>query len=464
MLNLPPALLRAEIEAELAYRKLALYRPYPKQVEFHRLGLSHRERLLMAGNQLGKTLAGGAEAAMHLTGRYPAGWVGRVWQRPIIMWAASNTGESTRDTVERMLLGRAGARGTGMIPAECIADLTASRGAADAIATARIRHVSGGTSVLVFKTYDQGRERWQGETLDAAWFDEEPPPEIYDEGLTRTNATGGIVWITFTPLMGMTDVVGRFFPEPTTPDRAMVLMTIEDVLHYTLEQRERIIASYPEHEREARARGIPTLGSGRVFPVPETMLREPAPEIPVWWRRICGLDFGHGDHPTAAVWLALNPETDTVHVYDAYRNKDPGIVLHAAALRARGDWIPIAWPHDGLQTDRVSSETVAGHYRNAGCKLLGEHATHADGGIGVEAGLVDMLERMRTGRLRVAEHLADWWEEFRLYHRKDGKLVKVRDDLMSATRYGVMMLRSAVAEPDTRRRRAPDAPYDPLRW
>lgn len=466
MLEVEPAALRAEIEGELAYRMLELYRPYAKQLAFHAAGQASRERLFLAGNQLGKTRSAGAETAMHLTGRYPATWPGRVWQRPVVMWAASETGELTRDTVERVLLGRAGKRGTGLIPAECIVDLTASRGAADAVATARIRHTSGGVSLLVFKSYDQGRERWQGETLDGAWMDEEPPAEIYDEGLTRTNATGGMVWLTCTPLQGMTDVIGRFFPVPNTPDRNLTMMTIEDAEHYTREDRERIIASYPEHEREARARGIPVLGSGRVFPVPETMLREPAPPIPRWWRRLAALDFGHGDHPTAAVWIAHDPETDTAHIYDAYRNKEPGIVQHAAALRARGDWIPVAWPHDGMQTDRVSAETIAGHYRKAGCALLRSHATHADGGIGVEAGIVDMLERMRTGRLRVAEHLADWWEEFRLYHRKDGRLVKLRDDLMSATRYGLMMLRHAQPEPDSRRRTQVQAEggYDPHRW
>ena len=466
MLDLPPELLRAAVADELSYRRLELYRPYPKQRLFHGKGITHRERLFLAGNQLGKTLSAGAEAAMHLTGRYPYQWSGRVWQRGVTGWAASETGELTRDTVERMLLGRAGKRGAGMVPAECIVDLTASRGTADAVATARIRHTSGGTSLLVFKSYDQGRERWQGETLDFCWFDEEPPSDIYDEGLTRTNATGGIVWLTCTPLQGMTEVIGRFFPVPNTPDRDLTMMTIEDAEHYSPEQRERIIASYPEHEREARARGIPVLGSGRVFPVAEAMIREPAPQIPRWWRRIGALDFGHGDHPTAAVWLAYDPEADTIHVYDAYRNKEPGIVMHAAAVRARGEWIPIAWPHDGLQTDRVSAETIAGHYRAQGCRLLGGHATHADGGIGVEAGLVDMLERMRAGRLRVAEHLADWWEEYRLYHRKDGKLVKVRDDLMSATRYGVMMLRAAITEPDPQRRTVPQASgeYDPQRW
>ncbi len=463
--GLAPELLRAEIEEELAHRMLELYRPYAKQRAFHAAGVTHRERLFLAGNQLGKTRAGGMETALHLTGRYPHDWEGRRWQRPVVGWAASETGEVTRDTVERVLMGRAGRRGTGTIPADAILDMTAGRGAADALATVKVRHTSGGVSTLVFKSYDQGRERWQGDTLDFVWCDEEPPEDVYDEGLTRTNATGGIVWTTCTPLKGMTKVVERFFPVPGTPDRHLTMMTIEDAEHYSQADRERIILSYPEHEREARARGIPVLGSGRVFPIAESLLREPAIELPKWWPRLAAIDFGHGDHPTAAVWLAHDTEADVVHVYDAYRNRDPGIVLHAAAIKARGGWLPVAWPHDGMQTDRVSAQTIAGHYRVQGLKLLANHATHKDGGIGVEAGLMDMLERMRSGRWKVAEHLADWWEEYRLYHRKDGLLVKVRDDLMSASRYGLMMIRHAQREPDPYRTRgAPAESYSPLAW
>lgn len=465
-LDIPPALLLREIEGELSYRALETYRPYARQRLFHGAGVTHRERAFLAGNQLGKTKAGGMEAAMHLTGRYPAWWEGRRWQRPVFAWAGSDTGETTRDTVERVLMGRASARGTGTIPPEAIVDTMASRGAADALASVRVRHVSGGTSQLVFKTYDQGRGRWQGETLDWVWLDEEPPADIYDEALTRTNATGGMLMLTATPLLGMTDVIGRYWPKPSSADRHLTVMTIDHAEHYTAAERERIVAAYPEHEREARANGIPTLGSGRVFPVAESLLREPGQRLPAWWRRIVGLDLGHGDHPTAAVWLAHDPEADVVHVYDAYRNRDPGIELHAAALRARGAWIPVAWPADGMQGDRVSGQTVASHYRAAGCTLLPTHATHPDGGVGVEAGLIDMLERMRSGRWKVAEHLADWWDEFRVYHRADGKLVKRADDLMSASRYACMMLRFARPEPDPRQhaRLQADGDYDPTRW
>jgi Terminase RNaseH-like domain/Terminase large subunit, T4likevirus-type, N-terminal len=220
-------------------------------------------------------------------------------------------------------------------------------------------------------------------------------------------------------------------------------MTIDDVEHYTPEQRAQIIASYPAHEREARASGVPTMGSGRVFPVAEDVIKvEPFP-IPKHWPQIIGIDFGW-DHPFGAARLAWDRDADVVTVTGCYRKSEAVPAIHVAAVRPWGEWIPCSWPHDGLQHDKGSGEQLASQYRTAGLNMLTERATHAEGGNGVEAGIMDMLERMETGRFKVFSNLNDWFEEFRLYHRKDGQIVKLRDDLMSATRYGVMMLRHAV--------------------
>lgn len=230
--------------------------------------------------------------------------------------------------------------------------------------------------------------------------------------------------------------------------RAVIRMTIDDAEHYTPEQRAAIIASYPAHEREARAKGIPTLGSGRIFPIEESLVAVDAVDIPRHWAVLGGIDFGW-DHPTAAVKIAWDRDADCIYVVAAYRVKEQTPVIHAAALKAWGKSLKWAWPHDGLQHDKGSGEQLAELYRLQGLELLPERATFDDGSNGVEAGLMDMLDRMQTGRLKVSKHLAEWFDEFRLYHRKDGKVVKERDDLMSATRYAIMMLR--FAEPETKR-------------
>ena len=445
------------------------YRPYPKQKDFHASGgpLHVRERLLKAGNQVGKTWSAGFEHAMHLTGRYPDWWAGATFDEPTIGWAASETSQGTRDTVQRILLGQVGSWGTGAIPRDAIKEIKrAAHGVPDAVETVLVRHggggdVQAGTSRITIKTYDQGRLRWQGETLDFVWFDEEPPEDIYFEGLTRTNARGGIVTLTFTPLKGMSEVVRRFLQEKPA-GTVVTNMTIHDAAHYTPEQRQAIIATYPAHEREARINGTPTLGSGRIFALADEVVAEPQIQIQPHWPRISGMDFGW-DHPTAAVWLAWDRDNDVVHLYDAYRVSEATPLIHSVAIKARGDWIPVAWPHDGLQHDKGSGEALADQYRKHGLNMLKDKATHApkkgeeegSGGNGVEAGLMDMLDRMQTGRFKVAKHLTDWFEEFRLYHREDGKVVKLADDLMSATRYALMMLRHAKVPNPPRSKRMP---------
>lgn len=208
--------LLAERQRRINRNRLATYRPYTKQREFHDAGATYRERLLMAGNQLGKTFSGAAEVAYHLTGKYPDWWTGRRWERPVRWWAGSKTGEVTRDGVQRLLVGEPKDTtrwGEGMIPGDALIDHSRRQGVPDALDSVLVRHVSGAVSTLGFKSYDQGREKWQGETLDVVWFDEEPPMDIYMEGLTRTNATGGMVYLTFTPLLGMSDVVHMFITD-----------------------------------------------------------------------------------------------------------------------------------------------------------------------------------------------------------------------------------------------------------
>lgn len=440
------------METEKARRlntnRLRFYRPYDKQREFHAAGATHRERLFLAGNQLGKTVAGAAEVAMHLTGRYPEWWEGKRYDRPNIWLAGSESYELTRDGVQRLLVGPPDKEeewGTGFIPADAIVNRTRRMGVSNALDSITVRHVSGGASTLLFKAYEQGRGKWQANTVDGVWFDEEAPEDVYIEGITRTNATRGIILMTFTPLLGMSTVVGRFLMEDS-PDRIVTTMTIDDAEHYSPEERARIIASYPPHEREARTKGIPSLGSGLIFPVlEEEIVIDPIP-IPPHWVQIGGLDFGW-DHPTAAAHLAWDRDADVVYLTKVYRKREATPVIHAAAVKPWGDWLPWAWPHDG-NNDTAAGENLKSQYAAQGLNMLPERATFEDGSNSVEAGLMDMLDRMLTGRFKVFSNCVEWLEERRLYHRKDGKVVKERDDTISASRYAMMMLRFAETKPE----------------
>lgn len=228
--------------------------------------------------------------------------------------------------------------------------------------------------------------------------------------------------------------------------RSVTQMTIDDAEHYTPEQRKEIIASYPEYEREARIKGIPSMGSGRVFPVAEEAITCEPIRVPEHWPQINGMDFGW-DHPFAAMRLAWDRDNDTIYLTGEYAQRETTPVIHAAAIKPWGEWIPCAWPHDGLQHDKGSGDALRAQYKAQGLNTLPDKATFVDGSNGVEAGVMDMLDRMQTGRWKVFSTCGGWLQEFRLYHRVDGLIVKERDDRISASRYGLMMLRFAKTQP-----------------
>jgi len=442
--------LEAAYERKMFHR-LAFFEPYEKQLQFFENGSFARERLFMAGNQLGKTEAGAFETACHLTGEYPDWWMGRRFDHATTGWAAGVDSTTVRDAQQFKLCGKPGVEedhGKGYIPRSAFVDRpTSARGIADAFDTVRVRHVSGGVSTLQFKSYEQGREKFQASTIDFLWWDEEPPAPIYSEGLTRITATKGIEYMTFTPLKGMSNVVSRFLNEPS-PDRAVTNMVIEEALHIDPKEIARIIAGYPAHERDARSRGIPLMGEGRVFMTPEESIRMGADfdlaYMPAYWVKLWGIDFGIA-HPFAAVLIAWDKDNDVIYVLNAIRMKDARPIEHAAAMKPIGVNVPVAWPQDGTQRDKGSGEQLAPQYKVHGLKMLDIHAQFEDGGNSTEAGILEMDTRMATGRLKVSAHLTPWFEEYRQYHRKDGQIVKVNDDLMSATRIAVMMKRYARA-------------------
>jgi phage terminase large subunit-like protein len=190
---------------------------YQKHTEFFAAGAQHQERALIGANRSGKTSAASYEITAHLTGLYPDWWVGRRFTRPIIAWAAGEDAKTVRETIQPALFGALGEPGTGMIPRELIASTTRRSGVAEAIDSATVKHASGGTSRIVLKSYDQGRESFQGAKIDVGWLDEEAPLPVYTETLTRTMATvpgehSGILLCTFTPLKGLSGVVLLYLP------------------------------------------------------------------------------------------------------------------------------------------------------------------------------------------------------------------------------------------------------------
>ena len=455
-----------ELKQRERFNRVDTYDPYPYQLKFHKTGAEANQRLLMAANRIGKSYCGSMELAYHLTGLYPKWWEGKRYGQPIVAWAGGVSNETTRDIVQFELLGSPDdpeAFGSGTVPKNYIIKTERKPGVPNAKSVALIKHVSGGNSSLFFKAYEMGVEKWQGRSVDCIWLDEEPSRDIYSQAVTRTLDRKGMVYMTFTPEQGMTETVASFMnnlqtgqslTNATWDDASETVMSLKGHKgHLDEGVMQQILSSYSPHEREMRRYGRPSIGSGLIFPIQEEKIMiDPIP-IQDHWPRIAAIDFGW-DHPTAVVWGAIDTEEEVFYVYDCYRMSKASPTVHSQSIRTRPHFIPIAYPHDGNRRDSMGNPGLADQYRNLGCNMLLEHFTNPPalgenkGGNSIEEGLMAMLQAMENDKFKVFSTLSDWFEEFRMYHRKGGKVVPIRDDIMSATRYAFQSQRFAVSGKD----------------
>lgn len=451
----------AELQQRAKFKLITTYYPetgplrrelYVKHMEFFRLGTEFEERLALAANRVGKTeTMGGYEVTCHLTGEYPDWWPGRRFDRPTEWWAAGKTGQTVRDIIQKKLLGPNTAFGTGLIKKDLIVKTNPRPGIPNAIDTVIVKHKSGGLSELGFKSYDQRRQSFEGTKKDGIWLDEEPGLDIYTECLLRTtdtsgtNAGNGILMMTFTPLLGMSEVVLQFLPNGEIAElkagaKAVLMATWDDAPHLSEATKAKLLGSIPAFQRDARSKGVPQLGAGAIYPVPESDYLVDDFPIPDHWPRAYALDVGW--NRTAALWGALDRETDTAYLYSEHYRGEAEPVVHAEAIKARGIWIP-----------GVIDPASRGRNQKDGTKLMSAYQDH---GLnlsmafnGVEAGLLEVWERLSSGRLKVFKSLSNWRSEARLYRRDEkGRVVKINDHLMDDTRYFVMSgLDKAITKP-----------------
>jgi hypothetical protein len=236
------------------------------------------------------------------------------------------------------------------------------------------------------------------------------------------------------------------------PGQYMQTATWDDAPHLSEQQKEEILAQYPPYQRDMRSRGMPLMGSGLIFPVSEDSIKIDPFEVPEYWFVLNGIDFGW-DHPQAHVQIVEDRDNDIIYVTNAWKaaKKQPYEAWHI--VKPWAEDIPTAWPHDGLQHKQQLGNRDAAMqkdlYANEGWWMLSEKATWPDGSNSVWSGILELLDRMETGRLKIFSNLFDLFTEIREYHTKttpngDVQIVALKEDLISALRYAYMMRRFAI--------------------
>ena len=396
-----------EAQYRQKYRRWDFYRPNPKQFEFHNtLG---KEIMLRAGNQLGKTHAVGAQITMDALSMYPEWYKGRRYEKPpaiersvdFLGWAACTSALKVRDGAQTKLLGNLNeegqeALGTGLIPLDnIIGRPTMARGIGNLVDTVTLRREPGGRAVIQFKSYEQGRQVFEGSAVDEIWLDEDikgdDNPNIYGECLARLTTTRGQIRMSMTPMLGLTWIRKRY--KAKEAGAREILMTIEDCLvskggHIPDEDLAGLIATTPANKRQTRLYGADDQGEGAVFETPIDDIKHnlALAHVPPYWPWLWALDFRHSGslttgHPFAAALLTLDRDNDTIYVMHTVRLL--GLAsTHVATIKKNPMWrAPVAWPHDGGRgASVISGETVAATYKQLGLNMLDGHATFPGGG------------------------------------------------------------------------------------
>jgi phage terminase large subunit-like protein len=451
------------------FDKWSGFKPTRKQQEFFEAGAKFTRRMLRAGNQQGKSEAGAYETTCHAIGRYPPGWAGLRFDKPVRIWCCGVESRTVRDVQQKKLFGDPvdpESLGTGLIPREAIIRRTLQHGSSDSFDTVAVRHISGGVSTITFKTFEQGRSAHQGEPVDFIWDDEEVPTkkenDIFSEHLARTGVTKGSIIVTMTPLDGRTPLIQKF--DPPSPGFALIKMTIWDLIDEpafphlnTREAIEAKIAEFAPHIRRARSLGEPVIEAGAVFSIDEERVKfhldQLDPPVLNRLRKVWGIDPGIGHH-FGAVLIGLDPEwSDTVYVLHAFRVQDQTPPAHVERMRSIGSAAPISWPRDAGSREHGSGEALIKLYENPpfgapGMKICAEHAQWEDGSVSTEVGFTLMQQLAETGKLKIEARLVDLFDELRELRRDSaGKVVKIEDDQVSALRHALMGRSAARAVP-----------------
>ena len=445
---------------DMKYNQLQYFRPFEHQLRF--FGTSTPRRGILAANRIGKTVSTCYETAMHLTGRYPAWFGGRRWDKPVTIMVAGEGWSQVALVLQNELLGSPDVKlveslGTGAIPRECIVVDTMRNDGANCIGV-EIRHVSGGKSYLLFANYTQEVRQLQGFKLDIAVFDEQPPDDFFSEIVTRTATTQGQVLCSFTPLKGLNGLVSKFWNHEQGYDYIRVAWS--DVPEYDAwgepfllqSTRHQLERDYLPHEREARIQGRPIMGLGAVFQVRHWPTYRPGefdfrtlPNI----QRIIALDLGLVNDKTVISLMYWDPREREawLHKQIVVRGVEEAIPAQYInhLLRPEVFGTPIVLPPDASTPGRytMSSSSVRELFEQYELNVVqeavmnppdsqGRRTNHKSYGVNV------MRQMIEFGTFHVNENCVEFLNEAQNYHVDDRGRFSDPDDCIDSARYALL--------------------------
>lgn len=419
---------------------------YTKHLEFFSSGKDYMIRLFCAGNRCGKSESGSYELALHSMGRYPVWWKGLTRKKPGVYWAACYTNEKVRDGIHKSLLGDYNNWGTGLIPKERIKHRQSKHNVAglydyveiwwgENLEYAKQHNLY---STIFFKTYDAEVRAFTSTNCDGVLLDEIPKLSIYLESKQRVVEKRGFVMITFTPDQGMNETTLAFWPDGDysagvkSDNKYVVLCSVYDAPHLTEDMINEMLEDMPPHLAQAKLYGIPYLGAGAVYPVAREQIIVDPFKIPDYWPRVYGMDTGHV--ATAALWAAINPDTNVIYLYAEYKEGQQPPAVHSEAIKKISQFKQMWGIVDCHSQNRVGAYGTQDYkiYEDLGLNLI-----PSDGSAGVvEAGILDVYDMFCTGQLKIMSHLTKTLAEYGVYRRgDDGRPIKRNDHLMDCLRY-----------------------------
>ena len=418
-------------------------RVHAKQMAFHKC--LKRNRWVFGGNRSGKTECGAVEAVWAARGIHPF----RPNRPNSQGWVVSLSFEVQRDVAQAKILS--------YLRPEWIADVVMCEGRKSSpergvIDYLLVRNVFGGLSRISFKSCDQGREKFQGASLDWVWFDEEPPCDIYEECRMRVLDKKGDIWGTMTPLKGLTWVYDKIFLNSAADGEVWhIHMQWADNPWLDKEEVAALSSALDEKSLLSRRFGMFSEAEGAVYPEFEQSVHVIPPfDVPPEWQDKLSVDPGL-HNPLACLFFAVDWDGN-VYVVGEWYAAGLGIDEHVQGINALADRLNWRRGHDGrlegLIDSAANQRTLAAE--RSVTELFFERGLALSPKVNKDlfSGIARVRSYLKSGRLKIFSTCVNLIREFKSYWWGAGDTpVKKDDHALDALRYYLMSRPEAAARP-----------------